>query len=70
MTKTKCRHKPVDLLERGPYGFTSCVARHPYTYCEPISHGGVVWIEVCECGAERHGASNGNRVEYGIWEKP
>ena len=69
-TATRCKHVPVDSLERGPFGFTACVARHPYTHCQPISHGGAVFVEVCECGAERRRLSNGRRTEYGIWEKP
>lgn len=67
-TVTKCRHKPIDALQRGPFGFTSCVAMQPRTYCQPAAHGGVVFVEVCECGAERRRASNGTRTEYSDWE--
>lgn len=61
-------HAAVESLERGPYGFAACVAKHPYTDCEPAAHGGVTFIETCECGATRRRVSNGRFGEIGTWE--
>jgi hypothetical protein len=66
-TKTH-KHTTIDEREKGPYGFIGCVARHPFTDCNPASHGGVVWIETCECGATRKRSSNGRHAEFGCWE--
>jgi len=64
---TTHKHRGTEKRNRGPYGFTACVAPRD---CNPMAHGGVVWVEVCSCGAERRRASTGDgRDEVGPWTR-
>jgi len=51
-------HVAVDALERGPYCFSHCFASY------------LMFIEVCQCGAERRRLSNGRFGEIGSWSAP
>lgn len=58
-------HRNDPKRERGPYGFLHCV--NP-SRCNPASHGGVYYVEVCRCGASRSVNSTGfGRHEVGPW---
>jgi hypothetical protein len=61
-------HRHAVIRRRGPFAFDYCVARYPFTHCEPRSHGGVVWVEACKCGAERRRSISGLATEYSAWE--
>lgn len=57
------KHRNVPKLTR-TYGFSGCVAPHN---CNPASHGGVVDLEECSCGATRSLNINGSHIERGSW---
>lgn len=65
MKRVYHRHRPA--REEGDWGFLSCVAPYPNA-CNPGAHGGVVWLQICQCGAVRRAAGNGGAREYGPWE--
>lgn len=56
-------HRPVD--ERGPLAYVGCVAAED---CQPDAHGGVRYVDRCECGATQHVNANHATVERGPWE--
>ena len=57
-------HTHAALLTEGPYPFTGPVAGR-YLPENPAAHGGTVFIEQCECGAERRVATNRIHEELG-----
>jgi hypothetical protein len=57
-------HRAVKNRREGPYGYDHCVRPGQ---CVPKSHGGVVWVDVCTCGAKRSTNSNGMKKEIGPW---
>lgn len=61
------RHRASD--ERGPWRYTRAVAEHP-DHENPAAHGGVEYIDVCSCGAERRRLVNNGHVERGPWRVP
>jgi len=64
--KTNHRHKAGGRLESGPFGWDHCVAEYPER-CTGESHGGVVYIDKCSCGATREREQNGDHGTYGPW---
>jgi hypothetical protein len=67
MAASKHTHRAVEKLGRGPYGYNHCVAPH-HGRCNPMAHGGVMYVQVCLCGAERRINSTGaGRTERGEW---
>lgn len=60
------QHKPIENRTR-TYGFSGCVSPH---YCNPASHGCVVEVEECTCGAIRSANINQNCLEQGPWVEP
>ncbi|MGO9114034.1 MAG: hypothetical protein ACLP9L_32870 [Thermoguttaceae bacterium] len=60
------RHKAIpDKQEE--YGFHGCVTG---VHCNPASHGMVVCIDFCRCGAQRESNHCGYASEYGPWYDP
>lgn len=44
--------------------WSGCVAAGP---CDGRSHGGVMYVDTCRCGAERRAEGNGGLLRYGRW---
>lgn len=62
---TQHKHRAIPNKQRGPFGFQFCISPRR---CNPASHGGVMFVDICSCGAERHRNSTGNgHTEYGRW---
>lgn len=64
-TETKTAHQHETYRSRGPLPFEACVAGRE---CNPASHGGATYVDVCLCGAERRRNSSGcGHHEAGLW---
>ena len=60
------RHKSNYDDDKGPYPFAFCVNDHD---CNPSAHGGVKYIEGCNCGAERQVNVCMGHQEPGRWQR-
>lgn len=60
------RHRAV---RHRTVGWSGCVGRigHRSMNCSGASHGGVVHVDACACGAERRTESNGRHETVGPW---
>ncbi len=48
-------------------GYRHCVAS---VRCNPVAHGGVMFVEHCACGARRETNSNAGKLERSGWVRP
>lgn len=60
----KHRHRPATADERPFAGAVS--PGDP----NPAAHGGICYVERCDCGAERRTNINGRHFEFGPWVEP
>jgi hypothetical protein len=58
------RHRPLPSKQR-TVGYVHCQSPGR---CNPRSHGGVTFIDVCRCGAQRRTNGNAGGREIGPWE--
>ena len=61
MKEHKCRAVPRFSKERC---FSGCVN---HDRPNEAAHGGIVVIDECRCGKQRHTNVNGRHVERGVW---
>ena len=57
------KHKAI-MSEREIRPWTHCVLHH---WHNDDSHGGVMLIDHCRCGAVRYSEENGRYITYGEW---
>lgn len=58
------KHRVVKTKERC---FQGCASSNR---CRPESHGGVTFVDVCSCGAQRETNYNAGYSERGQWYMP
>lgn len=64
-----CAHLQTTIGPARPFFY--CVAAHPHTACDQLSHGGTTHTETCDaCGCVRSRNENGNRCEVSAWREP
>lgn len=58
-----------EVRESRTHAWSACIAK-PHQHCDGSAHGGVTFVEKCECGAVRKIESNGKHTLAGIWYFP
>lgn len=63
-------HSPTTTSDARSYERPARGAHKTQRGENPAAHGGVTFVDRCECGAQREVNSNNGRIENGAWYRP